>query len=151
NLIGTDGDGTNDAAEANVIAGVVGFTNSEILIDGAGTNNNVVAGNFIGANAAGTVGLTILGNCVTIQNGAQNNLIGTDVNGNGSAANEGNVIGSGSSLYGVFVGGVGTNGNVIAGNRIGISAAGAPLANGQGVAIQNGAQNNRVGTDGNGL
>src|SRR5262249_23620161 len=44
NLVGTNGDGQNDAAERNIISGNTG---RGIIITDAGTNQNVVAGNFI--------------------------------------------------------------------------------------------------------
>src|SRR5207253_715829 len=55
NRIGTNGDGVNDAAERNVISG---NTQRGVLIQDVGTTGNVVAGNYIGTNTAGTLGLT---------------------------------------------------------------------------------------------
>jgi hypothetical protein len=45
NLVGTNGDGVNDAAERNVISG---NQFAGVWIDGRGTDGNAVAGNFIG-------------------------------------------------------------------------------------------------------
>ena len=54
NVIGTDGDGANDAIEGNVISGNAW---DGVAINGAGCDNNVVAGNYIGTNLTGTVAL----------------------------------------------------------------------------------------------
>jgi CSLREA domain-containing protein len=142
NRIGTDGNGTGDAAERNLISGSGSFG---ILIDNAGTSGNIVAGNFIGTDAAGTAAV---GNFegVFISGGATNNRVGTNGDGNGDAA-ERNVI-SGNS-YGVDIR---TSGNIVAGNYVGTNAEGtAALPNGGvGIYISSGATNNRIGTDGNG-
>ena len=53
NLIGTNGDGTSDALERNVISGNMGFDG--LIIQGG--NDNVVAGNFIGTTANGLAAL----------------------------------------------------------------------------------------------
>ena len=52
NLVGTNGDGVNDAAERNVISG---NSNDGVF---AGGNNNKVAGNYIGTNAAGNASVS---------------------------------------------------------------------------------------------
>ena len=54
NLIGTSGHSADDAGQRNVISGNL---NDGIDIYGHGTSGNVVAGNFIGTNAAETAGL----------------------------------------------------------------------------------------------
>ena len=54
NLIGTNGDGINDAAERNVISG---NRYAGVWINGQGTDGNVVAGNFIGTTVTGDVAL----------------------------------------------------------------------------------------------
>src|SRR5262249_45277729 len=118
--------GGTTAAAQNVISGNAFFG---VIISGAGTSNNVFAGNLIGTNAAGHAAL---GNRIGIwiQSGATGNTIG------GSLAGSGNVI-SGNAGDGVETSGTGTSNNVVAGNLIGTNAA---LANGgNGVAILNGA------------
>ena len=72
-------------------------------------------------------------------------MIGTNGDGNGDAA-ERNVI-SGNASQGVYIGGTGTNFNVVAGNLIGVDITGAnALGNGNnGVWIADGAQSNRIG------
>src|SRR5262249_60418455 len=54
NLVGTDGDGANDAAERNVLGGA---SFAGIAIYNNGTNNNVVAGNYVGTDVTGTVAI----------------------------------------------------------------------------------------------
>ena len=51
NLIGTNGNGVNDAAERNLVSGNL-FAG--VWIDGPGTNGNAVAGHFIGTDVTGT-------------------------------------------------------------------------------------------------
>ena len=133
--IGTNADGVNDAAEANLISGnlVAG-----VLITNT-SHSNLVAGNMIGTNSAGTAAL---GNATGIQidAGSSNNIIG------GSVAAARNVI-SGNSGSGVTITGSGTNSNTVLGNYIGTNNSGAAaLGNGGGgVLIRGGATNNRIG------
>ncbi len=54
NLVGTNGDGVNDAAERNVLSGNL-FAG--VWINGQGTDGNVVAGNFLGTDISGSVAL----------------------------------------------------------------------------------------------
>ena len=75
NLIGTNSDGANDAAERNVISGNA-WDNVEIR--DAGSNNNVIAGNYIGTDATGMVGLGTGAAGVSIYGGSQHNVVGTD-------------------------------------------------------------------------
>jgi titin len=148
NLVGADGDGIADAAERNVISGntVVG-----VEIRGAGSDGNVVAGNYIGPDATGDVDLGNGSDGVRISLGASTNVVGTDGDGTGDAA-ERNVI-SGNNGSGVNITDVGTSGNAVAGNYIGLDAStgAADLGNSlDGVRIQGGASANLVGTDGDG-
>jgi hypothetical protein len=145
NRIGTDGDGLHDAVEGNLISG---NNNSGVRIIGG--VNNVVAGNLIGLNAAGSVALTNAGNGVSLGQGATGNRIGT--NGDGvSDELERNVI-SGNTNRGIRLTDEGTAGNVVAGNFLGTNATGTvPIGNfSDGIGIELGAKANRVGTDGNG-
>lgn len=92
-VIGTDGDGVNDADEGNVISG--GFTKNyaqahpgeagyDHLIEfyGGGTRtNNIIAGNYIGVAVDGITRLT---NCTRLKNGwgaGAETRIGTDFDG----------------------------------------------------------------------
>src|SRR5207302_434811 len=131
----------------NVVAGNL---QEGILVYGAGTDSNVVAGNYVGVNAAGTAVLSNALVGVYVVAGARGNRVGTDGNGVADAA-ERNVI-SGNLWDGVFIGDPGTDGNLVAGNFIGVDVTGAAaLGDNYGVRIDNGAKANRVGTDGNGV
>src|SRR5262249_39549171 len=71
-VIGPNSEGVDDRREGNVISG-----NREggVVIRGADASGNVVAGNFIGVDATGLVGL---GNCfgIYVVDGATRNTIG---------------------------------------------------------------------------
>ena len=142
NLIGTDGDGSGDAAERNVISGNVG---NGVQITGTGTSNNVVAGNFIGTDSTGTQRLANGSDGVILDTGSSGNTIG------GTVAGAGNVIsGNGQrSTYsgGIVIAGSGTSSNLVAGNDIGTDASGtSALGNGyDGVALDSGASGNTIG------
>ncbi len=76
NRVGTNGDGVADAAEGNLISGNFG---NGVEISDPNTSKNVVAGNYIGTNTAGTAALpngTRGGNGLQIRNGASFNQIG---------------------------------------------------------------------------
>jgi titin len=142
NLVGTNGDGVGDRFERNIISanGIYG-----VGIQGAGTDDNVVAGNFIGTDVTGTLPLGNLGRGVAIFAGAEGNRIGT--NGDGvSDATEKNVISSNTG-FGLSISDAGTTQNVVAGNFIGTDKSGTqPLGNGQGgVLVYGGAQGNSIG------
>lgn len=99
NRIGTNGDGISDALERNIIC-FSGFDG--VKIEGGNTfgeisssNGNIVAGNSIGTDAAGTLvgGNTGYGVIIMSNNdqNANNNIIGTNEDGNGDDV-EGNLI-----------------------------------------------------------
>jgi titin len=145
NRIGTNGDGMNDAAESNVIAGN-NITGVGIL--GLGTDYNVVAGNFIGTDRTGTLSIPHPGDAVSIIGGPQFNRIGTNADGVSDNL-ERNTLAS-SLNNGVRIDNA--HNNVVAGNYIGTTSSGAAaLANTTGVLIHNGATANRIGTDGDGI
>ncbi len=96
------------------------FGRDGIFITGGGSDDNIVQGNYIGTDAAGTTALGNLDDGISIMAGAKNNIIG------GTSAAEGNVIadaGAGNILPsnhdGIYLEGVGTSGNIIQGNFIG--------------------------------
>ncbi len=111
NLIGTSGSGAGVAAEANVIAA---NTDLGVEIQGissaANTTNNVVAGNYIGTNAAGATNLGNGASGILISAGAQSNQVG------GSTALA-NLIAY-NAQTGVAVTGTGTTGDSIRFNSI---------------------------------
>ncbi len=150
NRVGTNGDGLADAAERNLISANLSHG---VEITGAGTDENVVAGNFIGTDVTGTLALSNSGVGVRISSGAQSNLIGTNGSNDLYNENERNIISANEG------GGIGINGsdsNVVAGNFIGTDVTGS-VAFGNGpsttinIGIGGGAQFNRIGTDANGI
>jgi len=134
--------GGEEAGEGNVISGNL---RSGVQILGAGTDNNVVAGNLIGLNSDGDAALHNEQNGVVLEanvGGPQGNVIGGDSTG------ERNVI-SGNRINGVLLTGVGTQGNIVSGNYIGLSADGTlGLGNEEeGISIEAGASGNTIGGD----
>ncbi|MCD6578845.1 hypothetical protein J7L48_05170, partial [bacterium] len=137
NYIGTDVNGTSylgnsaygieisNGAQSNTIGGTIagvrniisGNNNNGVYITDSGTDNNVVLGNYIGTDVSGTLGLGNSSSGIYIQDGAQSNTIG------GTIAGAKNVI-SGNTNYGVYLGGSGTDNNVILGNYIGTDVTG---------------------------
>ena len=147
NRIGTDGNGIADEWERNVISGNAAHG---INITGTGSDENVVAGNFIGTDQLGTTSVPNAREGVLISGGAKFNRIGVQ----GSSPNpvaERNVI-SGNALSGIFLSGAGTDHNLVAGNLIGTD----PLGTGSlgntrdGIAIHAG-RYNIIGTNGDGV
>jgi streptogramin lyase len=144
NLIGTNGDGIGDLQERNLISGNL----RGITITDPNTNNNVVAGNWIGTDSSGAAALGNRNYGVWITNGAESNRIGVSSSNAGAAA-ERNVIAA-SAADGVAISQAGTSDNVVSGNFIGTDASGTqPLGNvANGVSVFFGAQSNQIGTDG---
>ena len=152
NFIGTNAAGTADLGNAgegvhiylsgsNTIGGTTAATRN--LISGNDRNgvaisgaSNVVLGNLIGTNLAGTAALANSFNGIVINSNA--NTIG------GSVAAARNVI-SGNAQRGVYISGGG--GNVVWGNYIGTDLTGtADLGNAlSGVHLDNGAASNTIG------
>jgi titin len=76
NLVGSNGDGVNDAAERNIISG-----NSDRGVNMEGASN-VVAGNYIGTDASG---MSAIANNFGVRGGGHGGLItGNVVSGNGA-------------------------------------------------------------------
>lgn len=149
NYIGTNASGA--AALANGFGGVIvtggahdttigprnvlsGNVSAGVWITGVGVNQNVVRGNLIGTNAAGTAALPNTFAGMYILDGASNNTV------------SGNVI-SGNFSEGLRIAGVGATGNVVRENFVGTSPDGASaIPNGfAGVAIYGGATGNLIG------
>jgi hypothetical protein len=130
--------GGTTAEARNVISG-----NAQIgvSIHDAGSDSNIIEGNFLGTNAAGTAALPNAAQGVAVFLGAKSNRVG------GTTASARNII-SGNNLDGIAFFDAGTNGNLVQGNYIGLNAAGnAPLPNvGAGVALVAGAASNVVGS-----
>ena len=151
------GDGilVDSGATANVIGGDQSTLRNVISsnyrfgvqLEGVGTNDNLIMGNYIGLNATGT---SSSGNAagVVISGGAQHNIVG------GSTPASGNVIsGNRSDDFpygcGVLISGTGTQYNQVSANIIGLNAEGlSPRRNGScGIIIGGGAQHNLIGGD----
>ena len=132
NIVGTNGDGVNDANEHNVISG----RKDGIIVWGG---NNRIANNYIGTNIAGTGAIPNGSAAITPSGGIRvvgpdnGTVIGTNVDGTSDVL-ERNVI-SGNNGTAVSFGADAGNGTV-RGNFIGVNAAGtSPLPNGDGIDI----------------
>lgn len=145
NLIGTNGDGIQDALEGNLISGA-----SE---DGIGLHNsfrNRVAGNRIGTDITGNLPIPNQLRGILVALGAQDNIIGIDGDQSPGEANEGNLI-SGNLDFGILLDGPNTKNNRLAGNKIGTTLSGlVALPNHGGIAAWGTASNNIIGTNGDG-
>lgn len=135
-LIGTNADGSNDAAEVNTISANA----NGIVIDTAGTTGTMIYGNLIGTDASG---LQARGNTfdgIRIEAGATANLVG------GSTATRRNLI-SANGQDGVHIDGEATDGNTIQNNWIGLAADGVTVFGngGDGIYISGGADNTVIG------
>lgn len=146
-VVGT-GPTTYDAipitSAGNTVRGIAFYNlRRSIFLYGSGAGNNVIVGNFIGTNAAGTFAASstqLNANGVDLTQGAANTRIG------GSSPAERNVI-SGNSRHGISTYNEGTDHTLIIGNIIGLSPAGdRRLANlAQGVDINADSSFNQVG------
>ncbi len=132
--------GGSTPADRNVISGN-GAYGIEVIGTGA---NNSIEGNYIGTDVTGAAALGNSGIGVMIQTAG--NTLG------GGLAGAGNVI-SGNGDAGVRLTGSLATGNFVQGNCIGVNAAGnGALGNAKwGVLLDNGADNNFVGTNGDGV
>jgi len=142
NRIGSNGDGISDALERNIISGNAAHG---VLLFSAGTEQNLIAGNYIGTDVTGTIALKNTLNGVSISSRASKNTIG------GTTDAERNII-SGNTSYGVLITGVGSDSNTVAGNYIGTDITGTDsIPNNQGVGIWSSAKFNVIGTNGDGV
>ena len=124
--------GGTSASQRNVISGNSGYG---ITITSTNSGNNVISGNYIGLNAAGTASVSNTYNGIGIWGGANSNVIGPS-----------NVI-SGNYDYGIYISDNNTAGTVVKGNFIGTDARGMnPVPNTyMGVGVWNGAFNTVIG------
>ena len=143
NYIGTDGDGSSDATEGNLISGH-GVLGALRLIN---ASTNIIAGNFLGTDPTGSMTLVNRGAGITLESGSSNNRIGTNADGLSDNL-ESNVI-SGHQSAGIRI--VLSNSNTIAGNRIGTDVSGTiPLPN-VGFGISNRGEDNVIGVPRNAI
>ncbi len=147
NVIGTDGDGVNDAAEGNLISGNLA-QGINLQRNFQNPNDNVVAGNYIGTDKSGTSAVANQSEGVQIAF-THRERVGTNSDGVSDAAERNVISGNGRNGIHIFRG----QGHVVAGNYIGTDATGAaPLGNSQrGIRVWNGATGVRVGADGDGM
>ncbi len=123
--------GAPTAAQRNVVSGNAG---GGVVLSGPGTSANVVAGDYVGLNAAGTAALA---------NGGDGVLLAGGASGNGVYSN----VSSGNRGAGLALGGAGTTGNVAAGDLLGTDASGASaVPNRVGLRVDGGASGNRLGS-----
>ena len=149
--VGTDGDGTADAAERNVVSGNSG---RGLFLDG--TTDTVVAGNYVGLNAAGTAAVANSGSGIFafgITDAPLAGLrVGTDGNGTADVAERNIVSGNGGSGISLQS----TTDVVVAGNYVGLLADGTTRAANLSGILAFGTTAEpltglRIGTDGNGI
>lgn len=142
NIIGVDGDGTDDVEERNLIS-----ANNEFGVEIDGTNTaadgNIVAGNLIGVDSTGNSGLGNGDDGVAVDE-TDDTRVGSDGNGTSDAL-ERNVI-SGNDGVGVDI--FDADSSIIAGNILGLGADGdtAILNEFEGVFLE-ATTNTRIGSD----
>ena len=111
---------------------------SGLIVTGGGTNDNIILGNLIGTDILGTSAVPN-DRGVSIFSGASNNRIG------GINLGEGNLI-SGNIDSGVLILDLGTDGNILLGNKVGTDISGtSALPNYFGVSVGLGAAYTQVG------
>ena len=163
NYIGTDSGGLGDmgngysgvyisSANNNVVGGdtpgernvISGNDRHGVYIRGTSAINNSVLGNYIGAARDALDGIYNGIDGVRIEDGASNNAVGGDQDG------EQNLI-LGNAEDGVGIDGAGTSGNTVAGNIIGARFLGwVGSVNVNGIHVSGGAQDNTIGGDDSG-
>lgn len=134
NFIGSNGDGVNDAAERNVIAGSsASGVRCAVYV---GSNSNIIAGNHINAFAPGTSSVGTPNYGVWIDAGAANNRIGTSIGDAFPQAGRNLIVGA--AIAGVRVTSGNGAGNSVTGNFIGVASGGGnALPNAIGVLVNN--------------
>src|SRR6266851_401151 len=120
------------AGAGNVISGNSG-NGLKILGPSAGSNGpNVMQGNLIGTNAAGTSAIANMGDGIVISGGL-NNIIGDDLADTTPAAR--NII-SGNAKDGVHIQNASATDNRVTGNYIGVNSAGTGALGNQGAGVE---------------
>lgn len=116
--------GGSAEADRNVISPKINRDTAAVFFDAATAQNNVLRGNYIGTNAAGTVAVSWSFDGIILQHGASNNVIG------GPGANDYNLIvtnASGNTGSGIYASGNTTSNNTVQGNYFGIGSNGERL------------------------
>lgn len=149
-IIGTNGNGLNDATEGNIIGGIaragsgtdcVAGRAIQLITSGAAESpkNTVIAGNRLGVNA--TDSGTIANDCGILVASGSGTLIGGDL------PVEANII-AGNNRYGIFIQNARSTLNTVRGNRIGIDGADNLRGNTLGgISVRGGALSNTIGPD----
>lgn len=120
NIIGSDTDGAGNLISGNAVGG--------IYLQGSGTDNNQVLGNYVGTDYSGMYPLSN-GDGIVILGGASSNMIG------GISTNARNLI-SGNMEQGIQIQSTETISNQVLGNYIGTNISGtAALGNKRGIAV----------------
>ncbi len=129
--------GNTNATARNLISGNLYYG---VLINDTNSDGNVIRGNYIGLNAAGSAAVANGYSGVGIYYEPCNTIIG------GTNAGARNVI-SGNMSHGIYLAGTNSSGTVIQGNYIGTDATGTqPVANGiEGIGVYEGAHNATIG------
>lgn len=113
--------GGTTAAARNLISGNFTSNGDGIFIGYPGSNNNLIQGNYLGTNAAGTAaianGFAGLEIATDVSPGPQGNVIG------GTTAGSGNIA-SGNSQVGIGIFNADSDNNLVQGNFIGTDVAG---------------------------
>jgi titin len=136
NFYGVEIEGPANQIISNQISG----NNTGLYLTTTNAASNVIQGNLIGTGATGNTGLANTGFGVHVTGQAHNNLIG------GTTAAQRNVISGNTTADGIELDGVGTSGNTISGNYIGVGADGSTsLPNFDGVVLYSGPSNNTIG------
>ncbi|MFO1062831.1 MAG: hypothetical protein U0892_03010 [Pirellulales bacterium] len=136
NIVGTNADGSGDSGERNVIGG-----NSihNVLIEGA--SSNIIAGNYISSDAAGTTGFISGFASLSIQGGSQSNIIG--YKGTGDPAVQRNMF----LRKGMEIRDGGSQFNRVAGNTFGFAADNQMWTVGDAITILLAATDNIIGSN----
>jgi parallel beta-helix repeat protein len=117
--------GGSDPSMRNIISGNWAYG---LPLIGLHTRHNIIKGNYIGTNAAGTAAIPNTYG-ILFDDGSRYNIVG------GYNAGEGNVL-SGNTAYGLFIYNLGTTENYIYGNYIGTNPNGTfAIPNGSGIVI----------------
>ncbi len=145
---GGAGIGIYGGAQSNLVGGTLasarnvisGNGEQGVAVGNAGTSGNLIQGNYIGVNPAGTMAIGNTWAGVNFFGRATENFAG------GGVPGAGNVI-SGNNNQGVLIQDTGTENNFVQGNFIGLNAAGnAAISNTwSGVEIYNGPSANLIG------
>ncbi|QDV23007.1 dockerin type I domain-containing protein [Aureliella helgolandensis] len=141
NVIGTNGDGIEDANERNLISGNVG-----VGVRVYGAQANQISGNWIGLTASGRHALANGKQGILVDLQSTGNMIGSNADGLSDSLERNVVSGNGDS--GIEFANAMTSANVVSGNYIGTDSSGEfPVSNvASGVELVDNSSGNVIGT-----